>query len=392
MIANRSAIVTSKRQRVGVLAESGQGTRFLYDESCRVSIGCTLPAATREHYWREGLHPFFQNLGAEGWLRGVQARAGRTNDQDDFGFLLNFGADCIGAVGVEPLDRVEAILPLADDQFAAAATGARRTVSGVHKKLLAFRDGRQFRAAVHADDPASHIAKFNREDLPTFVWNEDISLRLARDLLGADAVTRAEIGTLNGIEGNALLVERFDRDGDNRLRLEDLAQILSKPRGQDFGGKYLSSYEEAAQAVVTYSARPRIDLDRFFRLVIFNCVIGNADAHLKNFSLLERPEGLRLSPAYDLINSCVYAAQFDTETALEIDGRKRPLDTIDRHVLEKLAADIGLPAAAANRALEELGKRLARSKVLKLPIFAAPDDFRERYGDIVRAHARRILV
>src|SRR3546814_8031864 len=79
-----------------------------------------------------------------------------------------------------------------------------------------------------------------------------------------------------------LLVERFDRLDGERLRLEDFAQVLGKPRGPQFGGKYGSSYEEAASVIVRHSARARLDLARFYKLVIFNFALGNADAHLRS--------------------------------------------------------------------------------------------------------------
>src|SRR3546814_874472 len=157
-----------------------------------------------------------------------------------------------------------------------------------------------------------------------------------------------------------LLVERFDRLDGERLRLEDFAQVLGKPRGPQFGGKYGSSYEEAASVIVRHSARARLDLARFYKLVIFNFALGNADAHLKNFSLLERPEGLRLSPAYDLLNTLLYP--FSRETALEIGGKKREFDTLDRTVVEAFGADIGLPKAAVDLALGGLATSLSDRK------------------------------
>jgi len=275
--------------------------------------------------------------------------------------------------------------------LAAAAISDRRTLSGVHKKLLAFKEGEHFHPAALSTDLATYIAKYSREDVPTLVWNESISLRLARDLLGVDAVASASIGAVSGVEGQALLVERFDRDGATRLRLEDFAQILNKPRGVNFDGKYQSSYEEVAYMLKKHSARGRIDLDRYFRLVVFNVLIGNADAHLKNFSLLERQEGLRLSPAYDLVNSVVYDNRFDGALALELGGRKRELDAIDRVLLERFGDEIGLPPAATKQALDQLSVRLTRSKVLNLPQIIAGDDLRQRYHDVVFAQADRIF-
>jgi serine/threonine-protein kinase HipA len=389
LIPDRSAIVTFKGRPAGRLSELGRDTRFSYDEHWEEPIACALPTTTRDYYWRGGLLPFFEHLGPEGWLRGRQARAGGTADQDDFGLLLNYGADCIGAVGILPSDGALPKPPADHDLVAEAAAAPGRTLSGVQKKLLAFRDDTGFHPSIQLSEPATHIAKFNRDDLPTLVRNESLSLQLGREVLGEGEITKAQLATLRGIGGIALLVERFDRDGSERLRLEDFAQVLGKPRGREFDGKYDSSYEEAAQVVERFSARARIDLDRYFRLVVFNLVIGNADAHLKNFSLLERPEGLRLSPAYDLVNTLVYP--YDRQTALALGGQKRPFDSLDRPLIERLGTDIGLPRPAVVRALDQLAKAFAKAPALQLAAHVQPEDFRTEYRNVVTSHVQRIL-
>lgn len=383
--------MTYKGERVGLLSEVGRDTRFVYDDAWREPIACALSVDIREHFWRSGLIPFFEHLGPEGWLRGRQARAGGTPNQDDFGLLLNYGADCIGAAGILPPDGTHTHSLPDSDAVDEAATAPGRTLSGVQKKWLVFRRENGFEPSARLSDPATHIAKFNRGDLPTLVQNENLSLRLAREVLGEDAVTVAQLGTVRGAEGIALLVERFDRVAGARLRLEDFCQILSKPRGREFDGKYDSSYEEAAGVVERHSARARIDLDRYFRLVVFNLVIGNADAHLKNFSLLERPEGLRLSPAYDLVNTLVYP-QYDKLTALAINGSKREFEALSRPVIAKLGTDIGLPARAVDSALNQLAGRFGKATSLDLPVPIEPEDFRCRYRELVANHVQRILL
>jgi serine/threonine-protein kinase HipA len=256
---------------------------------------------------------------------------------------------------------------------------------------LAYRDASGFHPTVHGDDPATHIAKFNRDDdLPTLVLNENSTLQLGREVLGDAEVTRAHIGQLRGFDGVSLLVERFDRNAGRRLRLEDFAQVLNKPRGRDFSGKYQSSYEEAAQAITSHSARPKVDLLRYFRLVVFNLVVGNADAHLKNFSLLEQPDGLRLSPAYDLVNTIVYP-EYDRVAALEINGRRRPFDQINRALVEQLGLDIGLSKKTVEQSLDNLAKRFASAQTLTLSNNVQPHEFRARYRDIIADNAERVL-
>lgn len=294
-------------------------------------------------------------------------------------------------MGILKADGTQLVPPEEPNALEEAAALPGRTLSGVQKKLLAFRGKKGFEACVKASDPATHIAKFNREDLPTLVQNENLSLELGREILGSAEITKAKPAVLAGIEGLALLVERFDRAGEEKLRLEDFAQILGKPRGREFDGKYHSSYEEAAGVITRYSARARIDLARYFRLVVFNLVLGNADAHLKNFSLLESAgSGLRLSPAYDLINTLVYP-DYERNVALEIDGTKRAFDTLDRALVEGLGAAIGLPAQEVTRALDVLAKAFTRAKTLLVAGHVQPDDFRIRYCDIIRENAARIF-
>ncbi len=372
-----------------MLSETGNGSRFVYDPTWTTPIACAFPSETRDFFWRDGLFPYFEHLGPEGWLRGRQARAGRTAQEDSFGLLLARGADCIGAVGVLPVDGDIPLEAPAEGVLEEAAAVARKTLSGVQKKLLVHRRNGAFHPAVARDDPATHIAKFNQANEPTLVQNEDLSLSLARELLGTDEITRAAKGVVDGIDGIALIVERFDRAGDTRLRLEDFAQILEIPQGRDFNGKYQSSYEEAAQAILRYSARARIDIARFFALVSFNILIGNADAHLKNFSLLETKGGLRLSPAYDLLCTLLYP--FNNEAALEIAGEKRPLESIDRSILLRFADGIGLPARAAETSLETLQRRLATAKTLDFRVPVEANDFRARYKAVVTAQAERIF-
>lgn len=390
-MALRSATILFRDRPAGALCETATGgTRFVYNADWSETIGCSLPRAEGEHAWSAGIHPFFQHLTAEGWLRGQQARAGHVQAQDDFGLLTRFGADCIGAVGVVPATE-SGPEPLRETLEAAdAVVTGRRTVSGVQKKLLAFHDGERFRPAERLDQPATHIAKFNPDGEPTIVRNENLSLSLAREVLGDQEVTRATIGTVEGIDGVALLVERFDRRDGTKLRLEDFAQILRKPRGLDFKGKYQSSYEEAASVVRDFSARPVIDLARFLRRIVFSVLIGDADAHLKNFSLLERPEGLRLSPAYDQLNTTIYD-NYDRDAALEINGRLRALESIDRSTLTELGRVIGLPGGAANRVVASVQAGWERSTALALGPAIDPQDFRARYAELVTNNAARIF-
>jgi serine/threonine-protein kinase HipA len=385
----RTAEILFKDKLAGIFEETGtNGTRFIYDRDWREPIGCSLPVTQREHEWKNGVHPFFQHLGPEGWLRQKQALVGHVQDQDDFGLLLRFGADCIGAVSVRsPVGSPVGDLP----PITEATANPGKTVSGVQRKLLVVKDKSGY-APASENGPAPYIAKFNSETRDSLVRNEALSLRYSAALLGDEEVNKFDLGNVSKINEHALIVIRFDRTADGKkLRLEDFAQILLKPRGRDFNGKYDAAYEDVAEAIKKYSARPEIDLAKFLRRLIVFVLVGNCDAHLKNFSLLETPQGLRLSPAYDILNTAIYI-DLDQNIALSIDGKKPTLDNVTWPILKDFGQSIGLSEAAINQVWEETKTRVKKAKkIIEPPYGEQPDGFVHRYSEIVERACLRIL-
>jgi serine/threonine-protein kinase HipA len=219
----RAAEVLFKDAVAGTLTETANGgTRFTYGADWKLPIACCFPVERREYEWALGVHPLFQHLAPEGWLREQQARVAHIAEQDDFGLLLRYGADCIGAVGVRPPDDA-ALESLPSAAEATANPG--RTISGIQRKLLVV--GEQGTDRFNPAGPvglAPYIAKFNSERLDTLVRNEAFSLRWSASVLGAEEVNAFTLGVVTGLNEIALIVTRFDRQSDGKkLRLEDFA-------------------------------------------------------------------------------------------------------------------------------------------------------------------------
>ena len=394
MAVLRYAQIRFKGRQAGVLRETPQGgALFEYDAGFSEDIACALPREQDNHAWPAGLHPFFEHLGPEGWLRNRQARTAEIAVEDDLGILLAYGADCIGAVSVhDPEEHLHQPDARELDELTTAAVEAKRTISGVQPKLLVTKTGREFLPA-KPDGPAPYIAKFPTDDLPSIVSNEALSLELARLLLGRDQVAQAERAVVRGIAKPALLVRRFDRTaGNEKLRLEDFAQILSKPRRRDFSGKYDASFEDGAEAIRRHSARVEIDLLRYFQRIVAFALLGNGDCHLKNFSLLETDIGLRLAPVYDVVNTYIYGAQgYSTQFGLLIDNRRCQFDQVDRSVLAGLGDRFGLAETAVTKTFADFSQRKDRLlKIVSQEVHAGADDFRHLFVDTVTSSYLRI--
>src|SRR5712671_1144067 len=145
--------------------EPGGRCVFTYDptylEGKHPGIAFTLAPRAAPYISEQGLHPFFDNLVAEGWLRNAQARALRVDPDDRFALLLAFGRDCAGAVSIiDPAPLAEPSIDVADPMVAAALT-SRASLSGVQPKLLAVKEGRRYRPA-RRNETSRFIAKLPR--------------------------------------------------------------------------------------------------------------------------------------------------------------------------------------------------------------------------------------
>jgi serine/threonine-protein kinase HipA len=122
------------------------------------------------------------------------------------------------------------------------------------------------------------------------------------------------------------ITKRVDRTRKGKLHMEDMCQ-LSERLTED---KYKGSHEQVAKLLLKYSSTPLLDVSSFYELVLFSFFTGNADMHLKNFSLLEREgQGLSLSPAYDLVPTELVNEADTEELALNLNGKKRKLNYQD---------------------------------------------------------------
>lgn len=193
----------------------------------------------------------------------------------------------------------------------------RISISGVQQKLSLLRDGNRLRLTL-AGEQGEYILKPIPRDVrkPDQVpANEHLTMQIARQVFGLPTAENALIFFED--DTPAYITRRFDiRPEGGKLGVEDFATLSGKTRdnaGPDF--KYASSYEEMAALLRQFVPAWKVEMEKFFRLVLFNYLFSNGDAHLKNFSLLESDDGDHLlSPAYDLMNTRIHVA--DTDFAL----------------------------------------------------------------------------
>jgi serine/threonine-protein kinase HipA len=152
---------------------------------------------------------------------------------------------------------------------------------------------------------------------------EDVTMhlaQLAKILTAPHSLIRLQSGNL------AYITKRIDRTKKAKLAMEDMCQLTER-QTED---KYNGSYEQIGKAITKYSATPGLDVVNFFELLLFSFLTGNADMHLKNFSLLEQPGlGMTLSPAYDLVNTALVNPADDEEMALTLNGKMKKLNRLD---------------------------------------------------------------
>jgi serine/threonine-protein kinase HipA len=210
--------------------------------------------------------------------------------------------------------------PSEDQELAKLIANRKRiSISGVQEKLSVLWEKGQIRLTQEGEQ-GTYILKPIPRDLDKVDQvpaNEHLTMQIAKQVFKLKVAENAMIFFENGEP--AYLTKRFDINAatSKKLGVEDFATLAGKTKetdGNEF--KYNYSYEGIASLIKKYVASYPVALEEFFKLVTFNYLFSNGDAHLKNFSLLETSQGdYQLSPAYDLVNTRIHVN--DPELALK---------------------------------------------------------------------------
>ena len=366
-------------ERVGILAliDGRLSFRYAQDWLSRpgaVTLSRSLPLQA-EPFDDRHTRPFFAGLLPEGQLRRLIAQQFQVSSQNDFALLDHIGGECAGAVTLlepgQPLsspgqgDEVqwlcdEEIVAILDElphrPMLAGKDGLRLSLAGAQDKLPVVSDGTRI-GLPRNGTPSSHILKPAIRSLADTVINEGFCLALAEAMQLKPARSQ-----LHSVLGRPfLLVERYDRAVDaqgqrQRLHQEDFCQALGvvpEMKYQNEGGPDLAQCFDLVRRVTRPSA-PQVL--RLLDFVIFNALIGNHDAHAKNFSLLYAAQSAVLAPLYDVLSTAVYPT-LTSRMAMKI-GSMYKFSEVQAQHWEQFAEAVGLSKAQARKRILALAKSM----------------------------------
>lgn len=352
---------------------------FQYDravvESAAVTplLSVSLPSQAAR-FTNSETRPFFEGLLPEGAVREQVARERGVSPENSFGLLAEIGAECAGAVVIVPEGERPAptdgssIRWLSDDELAEALARlpahplgggieTRISLGGVQDKLIVARAPSGTFGQPLGGAPSTHIVKPTPAAWTDIAANEAFCLRVVR-CCGLRAA-ESEVMTIG--ETSCLVVERYDRTLTADMRIvrvhqEDFCQalaVLPESKYEFEGGPSVASVVATLRAV---SAAPAADVTACLRAVAINHLLGNSDAHGKNFSLLYDPAaGPRLAPLYDVVSTAVY--DVTPRMAMTIGGEEDP-EMVDESSWRRLAGDCAVNPSLLLRDLRQLAGRV----------------------------------
>lgn len=343
---------------------------------------------------------FFDNLLPEEKAREHAGKNLKVSPQNPYGLLYELGAECAGALSILPknttpeksghpqlfrlsnTDLITIIKELPKRPLLAGEKGIRLSLAGAQAKLPLVWDGKNFYFSLNGS-PSTHLIKPTITDLPESVENEAFCMFLAK-VTGLQTAATAITDT----RPRAYVVERYDRkikkESIKRIHQEDFCQALSVPPELKYENEGGPGFADCFQ-LLHHCHNPEQDKLSLFQWAVFNFIIGNADGHAKNLSLLyDHPPKPRLAPFYDLMSTAVYEG-LTTRLSMQIGKQKNPDFVMQRH-WERLGALAGWDAKTSVFHLNDITKRTIGTAN------RAADVFCKKYGEspVVR-HICRII-
>jgi serine/threonine-protein kinase HipA len=403
----RSLNVWWDRRRVGQLTQNQHGElsfayapEWLSDEEAR-PLSASLPKQA-EPFARRACRPFFGGLLPEESQRDAAAQALGVSRSNDFALLDRLGGDVAGALQLLPPSETPTVatpdrqpIPLDDTglirvldalplrPLLAGEEGLRLSLAGAQAKVpVVLVKGRV--ALPVPGQATTHILK---PPIPRFMAtteNEAFAMRLA-NVIGLDV---APVEPRIVRDRTFLLVQRYDREIRDkktvrRIHQEDFCQALGVPPENKYASEGGPNFKDSFDLLRRIAARPANDVLKLLDAAIFNAIVGNADAHAKNFSILYSDDGPRLAPLYDLLATVAYP-ELSPKFAMKI-GKRATLFELDEKGWTAFADDAGLGLPLIRRRIAEISERvsvMARETADKLFEKGLDQDALVRFSDL----------
>ena len=375
----RTLDVYLRRNFVGQLIQDKNGQlAFLYaggwlNNPNAVPLSHSLPLR-KEKFNRNECRGFFAGVLPDESKREIIAKNLGISARNDFAMLERIGGECAGAVTFVPAgqklpERNDRYRPLSSEKLAEILKMLpRRPLMAGEDGIRLSLAGAQDKIAVHVHDqqislplggaPSTHILKPAIEHFEGVVFNEALCMKLAH-AIGLQTA-KAEVGRVENID--YLLIERYDRsvlkepggaENLEREHQEDFCQalgIIPENKYQNEGGPSLKQCFDLLRGL---SSAPVIDLQHLLDAVIFNFLIGNHDAHGKNFSLLYGSQK-RLAPLYDVLSTAYYP-DLSKKMAMKIGGEYAS-EKVGPKNFDQLANEAGLAKPMVKRRVREVAE------------------------------------
>jgi serine/threonine-protein kinase HipA len=337
-----------------------------------VALSFSLPLR-REPFSEKECRSFFAGILPEDSTRKTIARNLGINAKNDFAMLEKIGGECAGAItflsknttlksqdhSYRPISNSELAKILQDLPYHPLMAGEkeiRLSLAGVQDKIAVYFKNGEMALSLNSA-PSTHIIKPTNPRFEGIVSNEELCLKLANEVGISSAM--ASINSASGLE--YLLVERYDRTFDDkgkilRLHQEDFCQALGVSPDIKYQAEGGPSLTQCFELIRRTSTTPALDLMMLLDAVFYNFIIGNHDAHGKNFSLLYIENGIKLAPLYDLVCTTIYP-ELDKKMAMKIGGEYQSGKIQIRH-FEKLAEDANLAKPLVKSRLKDMNEKV----------------------------------
>ena len=405
------------KEFAGVLASTAdQGVVFSYDDSYRTNksnsaLSISMPLSKKEYSQKECL-PFFSGLLPEGDVKRRVSDFLHVSESSTLKLLQELGGECAGMISILPENKNCSVqksyafnnenYELLDDEtlygffkninvrpLLKAKKELRLSLAGAQEKLpLVYFDKKYY--LPKSDAPSTHIVKPSGDgELSTLSINEFVCMKLAQSC-GLN-VPNVELKTINNT--TFLLEERYDRivnkKSIKRLHQEDFCQalgIMSDRKYQNDNGPDIAKIYSLIQKECTI---PLLDTKEFLKYVIFNFIIGNCDAHGKNYSLLYEKGSSKLSPIYDAICTLVYPS-LTKKMSMKI-GKHYEILKVTKQDFVELATSINLKSSIVLKMLDETITNITNGfdKIRNEKSLAPYQDFLDKLENHIKRELRK---